>query len=144
MTRLARRVPDLPVATRPSGIAGVYDVTDDWIPVYDSTSLAGYYVAIGTSGNQFKNAPVIGQLMTALITECEAGRDHDADPVIWRAPHTQLDVDLSHYSRLRAAARQQRQCHGLAGSWASRPSPRTSRIAGEPERPAAPAVPTRC
>jgi hypothetical protein len=60
------------------------------------------YVAIGTSGNQFKNAPVIGQLMTALITECEAGRDHDADPVIWRAPHTALDVDLSHYSRLRA------------------------------------------
>ena len=102
VTRLARRLPDLPVATRPSGIAGVYDVTDDWIPVYDSTSLAGYYVAIGTSGNQFKNAPVIGQLMTALITECEAGRDHDADPVIWRAPHTALDVDLSHYSRLRA------------------------------------------
>jgi sarcosine oxidase subunit beta len=87
---------------RPSGIAGVYDVTDDWIPVYDCTSLGGYYVAIGTSGNQFKNAPVIGQLMTALITECEAGRDHDADPVIWRAPHTALDVDLSHYSRLRA------------------------------------------
>ena len=102
VTRLARRLPDLPVATRPSGIAGVYDVTDDWIPVYDCTSLGGYYVAIGTSGNQFKNAPVIGQLMTALITECEAGRDHDADPVIWRAPNTALDVDLSHYSWLRA------------------------------------------
>jgi sarcosine oxidase subunit beta len=101
VTRLARRVPDLAVAPRPLGIAGVYDVTDDWIPVYDSTSLGGYYVAIGTSGNQFKNAPVIGQLMTALITACEAGRDHDADPVVWRAPHTQLDVDLSHYSRLR-------------------------------------------
>jgi hypothetical protein len=41
VTRLARRLPDLPVATRPSGIAGVYDVTDDWIPVYDCTSLAG-------------------------------------------------------------------------------------------------------
>jgi sarcosine oxidase, subunit beta len=101
VTRLARRVRDLPVAPRPAGIAGVYDVTDDWIPIYDRTSLGGYYVAIGTSGNQFKNAPVIGQLMTALITECEAGRDHDADPVIWRAPHTQLDVDLSHYSRRR-------------------------------------------
>jgi sarcosine oxidase subunit beta len=101
VTRLARRVPDLPVPPRPTGIAGVYDVTDDWIPVYDRTSLRGYYVAIGTSGNQFKNAPVIGQLMTAIITQCEAGRDHDADPVVWRAPHTQLDVDLSHYSRLR-------------------------------------------
>ena len=101
VTRLARRVPDVPVPPRPTGIAGVYDVSDDWIPVYDRTSLPGYYVAIGTSGNQFKNAPVIGQLMTALITECEAGRDHDSDPVVWRAPHTQLDVDLTHYSRLR-------------------------------------------
>ena len=100
-TRLGRRLPDLPVPPRPKGIAGVYDVSDDWIPVYDRTSLAGYYVAIGTSGNQFKNAPVIGQLMTALITQCEAGRDHDTDPVIWRAARTQLDVDLSHYSRLR-------------------------------------------
>jgi sarcosine oxidase, subunit beta len=101
VTRLARRVRDLPVPRRPLGIVGVYDVTDDWIPVYDRTSLAGYYVAIGTSGNQFKNAPVIGQLMTELITQVQAGRDHDADPVVWRAPHTQLDVDLSHYSRLR-------------------------------------------
>jgi sarcosine oxidase subunit beta len=102
VTRLARRVRDLPVAPRPVGIAGVYDVTDDWVPIYDCTSLGGYYVAIGTSGNQFKNAPVIGQIMAALITECESGRDHDADPVTWRAPHTALDVDLSHYSRLRA------------------------------------------
>jgi sarcosine oxidase, subunit beta len=101
VTRLARRVPDVRVPPRPTGIAGVYDVSDDWIPIYDRTSLAGYYVAIGTSGNQFKNAPVIGQLMTRLIIECENGRDHDADPVVWRAPHTQLDVDLSHYSRLR-------------------------------------------
>jgi sarcosine oxidase subunit beta len=100
-TRLARRVRELPVPPRPTGIAGVYDVTDDWIPIYDRTSLAGYYVAIGTSGNQFKNAPVIGQLMTEIITQCEAGRDHDTEPVIWRAPHTHLDVDLSHYSRLR-------------------------------------------
>jgi sarcosine oxidase, subunit beta len=101
VTRLARRVPEVRVPSRPSGIAGVYDVSDDWIPIYDRTSLPGYYVAIGTSGNQFKNAPVIGQLMTRLIVDCEAGRDHDRDPVVWRAPHTQLDVDLSHYSRLR-------------------------------------------
>jgi sarcosine oxidase subunit beta len=101
VTRLARRVPGVSVPVRPSGIAGVYDVTQDWIPIYDRTCLDGYYVAIGTSGNQFKNAPVIGQIMTALITACESGQDHDHDPVIWHAPHTGLDVGLGHYSRLR-------------------------------------------
>ena len=90
-------------------------------------SLAGYYVAIGTSGNQFKNAPVIGQLMTTLITQCEAGRDHDADPVVWRAPHTQLDVDLSHYSPGYGSPRQQRHRYGLAPSWANRSRDRSCR-----------------
>lgn len=101
VTRLARRLPDLAVAPRPSGLAGVYDVSDDWIPIYDHTRLDGYYVAIGTSGNQFKNAPVVGQIMRTLIDACESGQDHDEHPVTWRAPHTHLDVDLSHYSRRR-------------------------------------------
>ena len=52
--RLARRIPSLGIPHRPVGFAALYDVTDDWIPVYDRTSLAGFYVAIGTSGNQFK------------------------------------------------------------------------------------------
>lgn len=101
VTRLARRLPEARVASRPVGIAGVYDVTDDWIPIYDRTCLEGFYVAIGTSGNQFKNAPVVGQIMRTLIEACDAGRDHDAHPVIWRAPRTGLDVDLGHYSRHR-------------------------------------------
>jgi sarcosine oxidase subunit beta len=79
----------------------VYDVTDDWIPIYDKTSLAGYFVAIGTSGNQFKNAPVIGSIMTALIDNAMAGGDHDRVPVRWTAPRTGSVIDLSHYSRLR-------------------------------------------
>ncbi|MCA1710578.1 MAG: FAD-binding oxidoreductase [Actinobacteria bacterium] len=58
-TRLARRMPGLTVPPRPKGVVGVYDVSDDWIPIYDRTALDGFYVAIGTSGNQFKNAPVI-------------------------------------------------------------------------------------
>jgi sarcosine oxidase subunit beta len=100
-TRLARRVPDVRVPARPKGVVGVYDVSDDWIPLYDRTSLDGYYVAIGTSGNQFKNAPVVGSLMTELIDRCEAGHDHDNDPVTWTGPRTGLTVDLSHYSRRR-------------------------------------------
>ena len=100
--RLARRVPSLAVPNRPTGHAGVYDVTDDWIPIYDKTNLPGYFVAIGTSGNQFKNAPVIGAMMAAVIVGSLAGRDHDTDPVHWTAPMTGSVVDLSHYSRLRA------------------------------------------
>jgi glycine/D-amino acid oxidase-like deaminating enzyme len=99
--RLARRMPSVSVPNRPVGLASVYDVTDDWIPIYDKASLAGYYVAIGTSGNQFKNAPVIGAVMTALITDGRDGGDHDATPVRWTAPRTGNVIDLSHYSRLR-------------------------------------------
>jgi len=102
VTRVARRMPELAVPPRPRGIVGVYDVSDDWIPVYDRTSLDGYYVAIGTSGNQFKNAPVVGQLMRHLIESCESGHDHDREPVTWTTPVTNLNVNLGHYSRLRA------------------------------------------
>lgn len=102
VTRAARRVPGLTVPPRPRGIVGVYDVSDDWIPIYDRTSLDGFYVAIGTSGNQFKNAPVVGEMMLTILTACESGRDHDRDPVIWTTPVTKLDVNLGHYSRLRA------------------------------------------
>ena len=37
-----------------AGLVDLYDVSDDWIPIYDKSDLKGYYQAIGTSGNQFK------------------------------------------------------------------------------------------
>jgi sarcosine oxidase subunit beta len=79
----------------------VYDVSSDWIPIYDKTNLGGYYVAIGTSGNQFKNAPVVGQFLAAIIDACEDGHDHDADPIRVTLPLTGHKIDLSHYSRKR-------------------------------------------
>jgi sarcosine oxidase subunit beta len=100
--RLARRMPSLELPNRPTGLAGVYDVADDWIPIYDKTSLPGYFVAIGTSGNQFKNAPVIGPMMAGLIAAERAGGDHDVAPVSWTAPRTGAVLDLGHYSRTRA------------------------------------------
>jgi len=99
--RLARRIPSLGVPSRPVGFAALYDVADDWIPIYDRTSLAGFYVAIGTSGNQFKNAPLAGRFMAALIHACENGHDHDSDPVRFTAPVTKNEISLGHYSRLR-------------------------------------------
>jgi glycine/D-amino acid oxidase-like deaminating enzyme len=101
-TRAARRFPDLRVAGQPRGIAGVYDVADDWTPIYDRTALPGYYVAIGTSGNQFKNAPVAGRLMATLVTACESGHPHDDDAVVYVGPHTGHSIDLGSFSRKRA------------------------------------------
>ncbi|MCS5678476.1 MAG: FAD-binding oxidoreductase, partial [Acidimicrobiales bacterium] len=78
-----------------------YDVTPDWLPIYDRTSMEGYYVAIGTSGNQFKNAPLIGQAMRDLVDACEVGHDHDGDPVTTDCHHIGRTLDLGAFSRLR-------------------------------------------
>ncbi|WP_336159363.1 NAD(P)/FAD-dependent oxidoreductase [Amycolatopsis sp. VC5-11] len=101
VTRAARRLPALRVPNRARGVVGVYDVADDWTPIYDRTELPGFYVAIGTSGNQFKNAPVVGRLMSTLIEQVEAGADHDAHPVQYTGAHTGLPIDLGAFSRKR-------------------------------------------
>ena len=103
--RAARRFPDLTVPNRPKGIGAVYDVTDDWIPIYDRTALPGYYVAIGTSGNQFKNAPMAGLYLARIIAASENGHDHDADPVVVDLEHSGQRVDLSAFSRRRTVNR---------------------------------------
>lgn len=99
--RLARRMPELRIPSRPSGVAGLYDITDDWQPIYDRTDLDGFYVAIGTSGNQFKTAPLVGVLMKTLIDQAESGRDVDRAPVVITGEHTGRDIHLFTYSRLR-------------------------------------------
>ena len=104
VTRAARRMPDLRVPSRPSGVVGVYDVADDWTPIYDRTRDPGYFVAIGTSGNQFKNAPLVGRLMATLIAAVRDGRDHDRDPVQLRLPRTGHTIDLGTFSRLRTSS----------------------------------------
>lgn len=101
VTRAARRFPALQIPNSPSGIAGIYDVAADWTPIYDRTELEGFFVAIGTSGNQFKNAPMVGKLMTALIDAIRSGQDHDADPVKVRAERTGNEINLGAFSRKR-------------------------------------------
>ncbi|MER7466559.1 FAD-dependent oxidoreductase [Streptomyces sp. NPDC097981] len=103
VTRAAHRFPGLTVPNRPTGIAGVYDVADDWTPIYDRTALDGYYVAMGTSGNQFKNAPLVGRFLAALVDRVEAGHDHDREPLRYRCELTGNAVDLGAFSRLRPA-----------------------------------------
>ena len=101
VTRAARRLPNLQIPHSPSGIVGVYDVSSDWTPIYDRTDVDGFYVAIGTSGNQFKNAPMVGVLMQALIAEVESGRDHDRDPVVFHGKYTGNPINLGAFSRKR-------------------------------------------
>ncbi|MCP3989805.1 MAG: FAD-binding oxidoreductase, partial [Actinomycetia bacterium] len=88
--RLARRMPGLGVPGVGRGVVDLYDVADDWIPIYDKTDLDGFYVAIGTSGNQYKNAGVAAHCMGALIDAVEGGHDHDAEPVVVRGRYTGL------------------------------------------------------
>jgi sarcosine oxidase subunit beta len=99
--RAALRIPSLAIPNTAQGVVGLYDATPDWNPIYDKSSLPGYYMAIGTSGNQFKNAPVIGDLMAELITACEAGQDHDIDPVQFYLPDLKRSIDIGFYSRNR-------------------------------------------
>jgi glycine/D-amino acid oxidase-like deaminating enzyme len=101
VTRARRRLPDLVVPTVAIGIVGVYDVATDWTPIYDRTELDGYYVAMGTSGNQFKNAPVVGQIMAELIDLVESGHDHDRNPLLFQCPRTGQSIDLGSFSRKR-------------------------------------------
>lgn len=39
----------------------MHDVSD-WAPIYDHTGIDGDCMAIGTSGSQFENAPVMVEL----------------------------------------------------------------------------------
>jgi len=99
--RAARRLPSLTVPNRPVGLASLYDVTPDWTPIYDRTCLDGFYLACGTSGNQFKNAPLIGIMMETLITACENGQNHDQEPVQVACQQTGLSLNLGTFSRNR-------------------------------------------
>ncbi len=102
VTRAARRLPGLRVPSRPTGVAGLYDVTEDWAPIYDGTAAPGYFVAIGTSGNQFKNAPLVGRIMATLVEAAGAGHDHDREPLTMTLPRTGHTIDLAAFSRRRS------------------------------------------
>ena len=99
--RLAKRISSLPIPSKPSGLVDLYDVSDDWIPIYDKSDLGGFYLAIGTSGNQYKNGPVVGHLMAELIDACEKGHDHDNDPVNVELRHIDFTLSTGFCSRLR-------------------------------------------
>ena len=99
--RYAQRVPSLGIPGRTRGVVDLYDASTDWIPIYDKSSLPGFYMACGTSGNQYKNAPVAGKIMARLVESCEAGHDHDADPLDFHLENIGRDISLGFFSRNR-------------------------------------------
>ena len=104
MYRLALRIPELrlPGSSDTQGIVACYDVTEDWVPIYDKSLLGGYYMAIGTSGNQFKNCGVAGALMNELVDKTEGSSwNHDDEPLQFELKHTGGTVDTGSFSRKR-------------------------------------------
>jgi len=99
--RSAQRFPDLGIANTARGTVGIYDLTPDWIPIYDKSNLPGFYMSIGTSGNQFKNAPLIGEVMAEIIELGMQGIDHDQAPALLHLTHLDRSVSLDFYSRNR-------------------------------------------
>ncbi len=99
--RLARRIPELPIPNTPMGVVDLYDVSDDWLPIYDKSDLGGYYQAIGSSGNQYKTAPVAGAMMAEIIQRVEDGYDHDAQPLEYKLPHLGITIATSAFHRNR-------------------------------------------
>ena len=99
--RYGQRVPSLGIPSKMRGVVDLYDVSDDWIPIYDKSQLPGYYMACGSSGNQYKNAPIAGKMMAALVDYCEAGNDHDAEPLVFRMPYIERDINVGFFSRKR-------------------------------------------
>ncbi len=99
--RCAKRVPSMQIPNQPRGICDLYDCSDDWIPIYDKSDMKGFYMAIGTSGNQYKNAPVVGVMMARLIDACEKGLDHDEDPFQFTLRHIGRTINVGFFSRKR-------------------------------------------
>ncbi len=99
--RQSQRYPGISMSSQTKGIVSLYDVSDDWIPIYDKSDLPGFYMAIGTSGNQYKNAPVAGVMMSNLIESVEDGLDHDYQPLQLNLRYINRKINMGFYSRNR-------------------------------------------
>jgi sarcosine oxidase, subunit beta len=99
--RMAQRIPNLAIPGSIRGVVDCYDVSTDWTPIYDRSCVPGFYMAVGTSGNQFKNCAISGALMAELIVACENGLDHDRKPMSLSGRYTGHVFNAGFFSRLR-------------------------------------------
>jgi sarcosine oxidase subunit beta len=99
--RFTKRWQQLSMPNKPAGVVDLYDQTEDWLPLYDKSCLDGFYMCVGTSGNQYKNAPVVAKMMVKLIEYCENGGDHDDNPLCFDCKHSINKINLATFSRRR-------------------------------------------
>ena len=71
--KLVKRMPGMTQALFRGGWSGLFTTTPDWHPVLDKVEgIDGLYLAVGFSGHGFKLSPMIGVVMSELITQGRA------------------------------------------------------------------------
>ncbi len=71
--KLVKRMPGMAQALFRGGWSGLFTTTPDWHPVLDKAEgIDGLYIAVGFSGHGFKLSPMIGVVMSELITDGKA------------------------------------------------------------------------
>ena len=70
---LVKRMPGMAQALFRGGWSGLFTTTPDWHPILDRVDgIDGLYIAVGFSGHGFKLSPMIGVVMSELITDGKA------------------------------------------------------------------------
>ena len=71
--KLVKRMPGMSQALFRGGWSGLFTTTPDWHPVLDRVKgIDGLYLSVGFSGHGFKLSPMIGVVMSELITQGRA------------------------------------------------------------------------
>ena len=71
--KLVQRMPGMAQALFRGGWSGLFTTTPDWHPVLDRVEgIDGLYLSVGFSGHGFKLSPMIGIVMSELITQGRA------------------------------------------------------------------------
>ncbi len=71
--KLVKRMPGMAQALFRGGWSGLFTTTPDWHPILDRVDgIDGLYIAVGFSGHGFKLSPMIGVVMSELITDGKA------------------------------------------------------------------------
>ena len=58
--RCARRIPSLPIPNETKGVVDLYDVSDDWIPIYDRSTSAASTWRSARAATSSRTRPVVG------------------------------------------------------------------------------------